>query len=103
MPIDSCMAEKLVERLHRALNDDVALVAERAEEPDESMNVSVTLAQAPVEPADLGVLAIRVVVAALRPAHLVAHQQHGRADGQQVQREKILDLAVAERLDRRIA
>ena len=45
----------------------------------ESYERRVSLAQAPVEPGDLVVLAIGVVVAALRAAELVAGQQHRHA------------------------
>ena len=60
------------------------------------------LQQAPVKPTDIAVLAISVVVAALRTPHLIAHEQHRRAGRQQFQREKILYLPVAQRLDGRI-
>ena len=53
----------------------------------------------PVEPADLVVLAIGVVVAALRAPDLVAHQQHRRPEREQGQGQEVLDLAVAQRLD----
>ena len=45
----------------------------------ESMQVAVSLQQCPVEPVDLVVLAVRIVVPALRPPDLIAHQQHRRA------------------------
>ena len=49
-------------------------VAGGDQHPHEPMEVAVPLEEPPVEPADLVVLAVRVVVASLRPAHLVAHQ-----------------------------
>ena len=67
---------------------DVALLAEGDQRLDESVQSAMPLEQRPVEPADLVVLAIRVVVAALRPTHLVAHGEHWRSDGEQEQREQ---------------
>ena len=48
------------------------------------------------------VVAVVVVVAALRPADLVAHQQHRRAERQQLDGQEVLDLAAAQALDRRV-
>ena len=56
----------------------------------------------PVEPGRFVVLAVGVVVAALRAAHLVAHQQHRRPDREQRQRQEVLHLAVAQPLHRGI-
>ena len=53
----------------------------------------------PVDPADLVVLAIGVVVAVLRAAELVAGKQHRRALRQQQRREEIALLALAQRDD----
>ena len=74
-------------------------VADRAQadQPgDEAQQVGVALGEAPVEPARLVVLAVGVVVAALRAAHLVAHQQHRRAERQQVDRQQVARLAAAQ-------
>ena len=60
------------------------------------------LQKVPVKPADSGVLAISIVVALLSSAHLVAHEEHRRACRQHEQREKILDLTIAQRFNVRI-
>jgi hypothetical protein len=54
-------------------------VAESVERFHESVDVAMPLQEAPVEPADLRVLAEGVIVALLGSAHLVAHEQHRRA------------------------
>ena len=57
----------------------------------------------PVEPADLVVLAVGVVVAALRAPDLVAHQQHRRAGGDSsVSAKKFFTCRLRRRLDRRV-
>ena len=53
-------------------------------------NLGVPLDEVPVEPAELAVLAIGVVVAALRPADLVAHREHRHADREHRDREQVL-------------
>ena len=42
----------------------------------ETMKTSVLLEKAPVEPGELAVVAVRVVVASLGAAHFIAHQHH---------------------------
>ena len=69
---------------------------------DEAVHVAVPFKQRPVEPTGLVVVAVGVVVAALRAPHLVAHQEHRRAHRQQGQRQEVLHLTVAELVDARI-
>jgi hypothetical protein len=40
------------------------------------VEIAVSVEASPLEPTDLVVLAVGIVVAALRPSDLVAHQQH---------------------------
>ena len=70
-----------------------------AGEPDE---VRVLLGAGPVEPGDLVVLAVGVVVAVLGAAGFVAHDHHRHALRQQQERQEVSDLAGAQRLDRRV-
>ena len=56
----------------------------------------------PVEPADLVVLAISVIVAVLRPAPLVASGQHRHALRKKKRRQEIPALALAQRVDLRV-
>src|SRR5262249_8972083 len=56
----------------------------------------------PVEPADLVVLAIGVVVAALRPPQLVAAQQHRPSRGEEERGQEVAHLPLAQRDDLRI-
>src|SRR5262249_45829333 len=53
----------------------------------------------PVQPTDFVVLTIGIVVAVLGTAGFVAHQQHGGAQGEQSDGQKILRLPVAEFLN----
>ncbi len=77
--LDLAPAQELVQA--QALNawlaaEDQSLADQRLDEP---MEVAVSLEERPVEPADLVVLAVGIVVASLRPPDLVAHRQHRRA------------------------
>src|ERR1700691_2870648 len=69
------------------------------EEPED---IFIPDSAAPVEPADLVVLAIGVVVSSLCPPDLVAGDYHRHALGKQQYRGKVLDLPPAEVLDRRV-
>src|SRR5258705_10354233 len=69
------------------------------EEADEPSHVVVAAEQAPVEPGCVVVQAVRVVVPPLCPAHLVAHEEHGRPEGEEDDGEEVLHLAVAQPLD----
>ena len=53
----------------------------------------------PVDPTDLVVLAVGVVVALLGPAEFVAGQHHRRALGEQQRRQHVAHLAFAQRVD----
>src|SRR5690606_23338448 len=56
----------------------------------------------PVDPARVVVLAVRVIVAALRAQPLVSRQQHRNALAQQEQRDEVTGAPGAEALDRGI-
>ena len=56
----------------------------------------------PMEPADLVVLAISVVVAVLRPAPLIAAGQHRHALRKEKRRQKISALPIAQGIDLRV-
>src|SRR5271165_2555615 len=64
----------------------------------EPVQIPMAVEKAPVEPADLVVLAICVVVAALRSAHFVAHLEHRGTDRNQQNDKEVLDLASAKSL-----
>jgi len=68
-----------MEREPAIRGDDITPLTKFAERLEEPVNVGVPFQQPPVEPADIAILTLRVVVALLRPAHLVAHEHHGRA------------------------
>ena len=71
----------------------------------EPVHVRVLLDQRPVEPVGLGVVAVEVVVPALGPADLVAHEDHGHAQGQegggQGRRAKMVHAGIVRRASRR--
>src|SRR5437667_11736648 len=69
------------------------------EEADEPSYVVVVVDQGPVEPGRVVVQAVRVVVPELCAAHLVAHEEHGRSEGEEDGGEEVLHLAVAQPLD----
>src|ERR1700756_1738859 len=69
---------------------------QRLYKPEE---IAVSVEQAPVEPAYLVVLAVRVVVAALRSANFVAHLEHRHANRNQQNDKEIFDLASAQPLN----
>src|SRR4029453_11535737 len=66
------------------------------------MHVVVPFEQRPVEPGRFVVVTVRVIVAALRAPDLVAHQEHRRPYREQAQRKEVLNLTIAELLDRRV-
>ena len=70
------------------------------EEPEQ---LSVLLDQFPIEPTDLVVLAIRVVIASLRASYFIPGQDHGDPLREHENGEKVLDLALAQRINRRTA
>ena len=94
------LRNQLVQGHRRALERQHARLAEGDELPDEAMNLRVPLEAGPVEPRGFVIEAVAVVVAALRAADLVAHEQHRSAGCEQRQREKVLDLPDAQLLDR---
>ena len=58
----------------------IAAEAERNKHLDKAVDVSVLSQEAPVEPADLIVLTVCIVIPSLAAPHLVAHQQHRGAE-----------------------
>ncbi len=78
------------------------LAACRHESTRELEQVCVSLDERPVEPGRLVVVAVGVVVATLGPAHLVAHEQHGHAHGEERDGQEVADLARAQPLDLRV-
>src|SRR5262245_33803337 len=77
---------------------DIPAPAMSTQQTHEPMHVSVPLNQAPVEPADLVVLTIGVVVASLGAPDLVAHREQRHPQRQHRHCEEVLDLPIADRL-----
>src|SRR5512133_2508819 len=73
--------------------------ASRDQQLYESKNIGMLGEQVPVEPTRSVILAVRVIVASLAAAHLIAHDKHGHAHREQGGCEYILDLPVAQPLD----
>ena len=82
---------RLPERRMRLAEGDQAL--------HEAQHLLVSRRQRPVEPARRIVLVVRVVVAALRAPDLVAREEHRHAARQQQNREEVLHLPRAQRLN----
>src|SRR5687768_16117250 len=85
----------------RALEEGVALqtgrmLAQREQLPDERGEPYAARGVIPVDPADLVVLAVGVVVAGLRAAELVARQQHRHALRDHERRKHVADLTLAQ-------
>ena len=104
VPLEVGAAQKLVEARSDALRgpDLYPLPPSEAmgdRRSHEAMNIRMPLEQAPVQPADLVVLTIGVIVAPLGAAHLIAHQQHRGADRNQRRDDEVLHLAAAQLLD----
>src|SRR6185312_3676845 len=100
-PGDVADAELLVEIASQetAAAEDRVPVPKLGELFDEGDQRLAALADVPVDPADLVVLAIGVVVAALGAGKLVAGEQHRGALAEQQRRQDVPPLAVAQRLD----
>src|SRR6185437_12407057 len=86
-------AEKAVLAQHRIA------AAERGEPADKARELLAVLVMVPIYPGNLVVLAIAVVIAVLRPAELVAAEDHRRTLGQQQRREHVALLPLAQRDD----
>src|SRR5262245_34785544 len=71
-------------------------LAEAQEAGHEAEEVPLPLSEAPVHPPRLVVVAVRVVVAALRAEELVAPQDHGHALRHEEERQEVAGLALAE-------
>src|SRR2546421_12016351 len=66
------------------------------EEPEQPLML---LRQFPIEPANLVILAISVVVSLLRPPGFISAQEHRNAPREEQNRRKVLDLPLAQRLN----
>src|SRR5438552_18054863 len=66
------------------------------EEPEQPL---ILLHQFPIEPADLVILAISVVVSLLRPPGFISAHEHRNAPREEQNRRKVLDLPLAQRLN----
>jgi hypothetical protein len=70
-------------------------LAERDQLPHEAQHAAVALDEPPVEPGEIVVLAIGVVVAALAAQHLVAGEDHGHSLAQEQDGHEVPGLAPA--------
>ena len=76
VPFELRLPQELVEREVHVFSCNIAAGAKCDQHLGETVDISVVLQQGPVQPADLIVLAVCIVVPALAAPHLVAHQQH---------------------------
>src|SRR4030067_1857240 len=67
---------------------------------DKPQQISLSLDILPVEPAQLIILAVGIVIAVLRAANFISHQDHRRTLGDQQDGEKILKLLHPQTLNR---
>ena len=82
VPFDARQLQQLEQAEAANFLEDVQMQAEMDEALHKAMDIGVLRQARPVEPTDVVVLAIGIVVAPLRAPHLVAHQEHGHADRQ---------------------
>jgi hypothetical protein len=68
----------------------------------EAVQARVLVEQSPIEPIEFVVVTVRVVVAELRAAHLIAHQQHGHTLAGQQDGDGVFHLPLTQLVDRRI-
>src|SRR3954454_5921150 len=103
MPLDVGQAAPIYRAGQEAAALEIPLApAQRDHLAEEPEDVALLLArEIPVEPADLVVLAVGVVVALLRAADLVAGDEHRRPLREEQDRSEVLDLSLAERIDPR--
>jgi hypothetical protein len=73
VPLKLPLPEELIESQTWVLNRPVALLSGGNQMFDKAVDVRITAKEVPVEPADLIVLAVRVIIAILSPSHLVTH------------------------------
>src|SRR5579872_917380 len=73
--------------------------AESNHATEETEDIAMLFKQRPVEPVDLVILAIGVIIAALRAPHLVAGYEHRHPLREQKHRREVFDLAIAQRLN----
>src|SRR5262249_36007206 len=71
VPFDLPPTQELIEGRRGLLHQYIAALPKLVETPHEPVNIRVPFEQAPVEPADLAVLAVGIVIPPLCPAHLV--------------------------------
>ncbi len=97
MPVDPRRCQQLLQRhVDRQIEQLLGAPARRDQRRGEAQHAGLALDGRPVEPAELVVLAVGVVVPVLAAQHLVAHGQHRHADGEQGQRQEVLRLAAAQ-------
>ena len=82
-----------------AIAVEFALLAKTQQAGDKAKERLLLIYLLPIEPTDLIVLAVGVVVAALGAAHLIAHEHHRSPLREQQDGEEIADLATAQRVD----
>src|SRR5260221_380835 len=85
-----------------AAPEDGMRPAQRRQGRDELDQVGVLRSSVPVDPGDLVVLAVAVVVALLGSAELVTGQQHRDALGEEQRHEEVPDLPFPQRVDLRV-
>ena len=76
VPLELRLPQQLVECEMNVFSCNIAPGAKCDQQLGETVDISVVLQQGPVQPADLIVLAVCIVVPILAASRLVAHQHH---------------------------
>jgi hypothetical protein len=100
MPSLGCFSDQLIEVLARVLRVVISQYATRNKQFYKAMDLSMLFEQTPVKPARFIIVAVIVVVANLGATNFIAHENHRHANGQQGDRQEVLDLFVPKFLDR---
>ena len=99
MPLYVSLLQKLIQGQSRDITCYVKLEAGRDEVFDKPMQVGVSRKEVPVEPTDLAVMAVGIIIASLSSPDLITHQDHRHPWGQKGDAQKILHLPVPELFD----
>src|SRR3989442_15927955 len=93
------LTEQLIQTLAPVFGLEISQQPPLNEQFHEAVYIGMLRDQCPIEPTGVVVLAVSVVVAPLRAAHLVPHADHGHTEREYGTGQKILDLPVPQVLN----
>src|SRR5215472_1698294 len=96
MPGLSSSAKQLTQTPMALLRVQITQEPPLDQQPYEAVEIGMFFEERPIKPARFVVLAVGIVVAGLRAAHLIAHSNHWYAQREHCDRQKIPDLPVSQ-------